>query len=115
MDDNRKVNQLCVSRKHKKGRRTNIPELIGVCSLRQLVATYLILLMKQLLPLLLIVAGLVFGYLGISTFQDSTANASFLGININASDEGGQMTGILYLVLGVVALLAGVAMYRKNK
>lgn len=70
--------------------------------------------MKKLLPILLIVAGLAFGYLGITTFQNSSANASFLGIDINASDEGGQMTGILYLVLGVIALIAGVGMYRKQ-
>lgn len=70
--------------------------------------------MKQIVPILLIVAGLGLGFMGINTFQDSTANASFLGININASDEGGQMTGILYLVLGAVALVAGAMMARKK-
>ncbi|PHI20096.1 hypothetical protein CEQ90_09075 [Lewinellaceae bacterium SD302] len=71
-------------------------------------------IMKQIIPILLIVAGLGLGFMGINTFQDSTASASFLGIDINASDEGGQMAGILYLVLGAVALVAGAMMARKK-
>lgn len=70
--------------------------------------------MKQIVPILLIVVGLGLGFMGINTFQDATANASFLGININASDEGGQMAGILYLVFGAVALVAGAMMLRKK-
>ncbi|WP_020537569.1 hypothetical protein [Lewinella cohaerens] len=51
--------------------------------------------------------------MGINTFLESTASVSFLGLDINASDESGQTTAILYMVLGGVSLIAGYLMYRK--
>lgn len=70
--------------------------------------------MKAILPIILVVAGLVFAYFAITTFQSSTADVSILGIDINASDEGGQMTAAIYGVLSVVCLALG-AMTFKNK
>jgi drug/metabolite transporter (DMT)-like permease len=70
--------------------------------------------MKKLFPILLMVAGLALALMGINTFQESTASVSFLGLDINASDESGQTTAILYLVLGGVSLVAGYLMYRKS-
>ena len=70
--------------------------------------------MKAALPIILVVAGIVFAYLAISTFQASTADVSFLGIDISASDEGGQMTAILYGVLALVCIGFGATTFRKS-
>ncbi len=69
--------------------------------------------MKKPFPILLMVAGIALVLFGINTFQESTASVSFLGLDINASDESGQTAAILYLVLGGVSLVAGYLMYRK--
>ena len=65
--------------------------------------------MKSILPIILAIAGIAFAYLAITTFQDSTASTKILGIELSASDEGGQTTAILYGVVSVVCfVLAGV-------
>lgn len=69
--------------------------------------------MKKILPLVLIVAGIGLAVMGITTFQDSTADVSILGLDISASDEGGQQTAILYFVIAAVCLFGGFTMYRK--
>ena len=70
-------------------------------------------ILKAILPILLIVAGLVFAYLGITTFQNSTAGVEVLGIDLSATDEGGQSTAILYGVLSVVCLGLGAFTFGK--
>lgn len=70
--------------------------------------------MKAILPIILVVAGLVFAYLAITTFQSSTADVSVLGIDISASDEGGQMTAAIYGVLAVVCLGLGAFTFGKK-
>ncbi|RME98781.1 MAG: hypothetical protein D6772_08585 [Bacteroidetes bacterium] len=67
----------------------------------------------MLLPILLVVVGLVFAYLGITTFQNATAEVSVLGLDISASDEGGQTTAIVYFVLAAICLFGGIGLYRK--
>ena len=71
--------------------------------------------MKSIVSILLIVAGLFFAYLAISTFQASTASVSFLGIDLSASDEGGQTTAILYGVVAVVCFVLGGLSLRGGK
>lgn len=70
--------------------------------------------MKAVLPILLIVAGIVFAYLGITTFQQSSADVEILGLEIGATDEGGQTTAILYGVLSVVCFVAGAFTFGKK-
>lgn len=69
--------------------------------------------MNKAFPIILMVAGLVLAIFGINAFQESTASVSFLGIDVNANDESGQTAGIMYLVIGAIALVAGYMMYRK--
>lgn len=69
--------------------------------------------MKKAFPIILMVAGLLLAIFGINSFQESTASVSFLGIDVNASDESGQTAGIMYLVIGAISLIAGYMMYRK--
>ncbi len=70
--------------------------------------------MKTVLPIVLIIAGIVFAYLGITTFQGSSADVSVLGLEIGATDEGAQTTAILYGVLSLVCFGAGFMTYNKK-
>ncbi len=69
--------------------------------------------MKKIIPIILLIAGLALAVKGIDTIQSSTTNVSFLGININASNESGQTAGIMYLLLGLGALVGGYMTWKK--
>ncbi|PHN05059.1 DUF3185 family protein [Flavilitoribacter nigricans] len=69
--------------------------------------------MKNAIVIILLLAGIFLAYQGIQTIQSSTADVEILGIDINASDEGGQAAGIMYLVLGVAALIGSYFAWKK--
>lgn len=70
---------------------------------------------KNIIAILLIVGAIILGYLGITTYQESTASANILGIELSASDEGGQTTAYLYIGLAVILLIGGlVTLNRKG-
>ena len=64
--------------------------------------------MKKIIGILILIGGLYVGYLGIQQFQKSTNSAEVLGIELTANDEGGQMTGIIELILAVAMFGGGV-------
>jgi len=64
--------------------------------------------MKKFIGLIILIGGLYVGYLGIQQFQKSTNSAEVLGIELSANNEGGQMTGIIELVLAVAMFGGGV-------
>ena len=64
--------------------------------------------MKKIIGLIILIGGLYVGYLGIQQFQKSTNSAEVLGIELSANNEGGQMTGIIELVLAVAMFGGGV-------
>lgn len=70
--------------------------------------------MKNAIVIILLVAGIFLAYQGIQTIQSSTADVEILGIDINASDEGGQTAGVLYLVLGVAAMAGSYFAWKKS-
>jgi hypothetical protein len=70
--------------------------------------------MKAVLPIILVVAGLVFAYLGITTFQGSSADVEVLGLEIGATDKGAQTTAILYGLLSIVCFVAGAFTFGKK-
>ncbi|WP_020568966.1 hypothetical protein [Neolewinella persica] len=70
--------------------------------------------MKAILPIILVVAGIVFAYLGITTFQGSSADVEVLGLEIGATDQGAQTTAILYGVLSIVCFVAGAFTFGKK-
>ena len=70
--------------------------------------------MKNAIVVILLIAGIFLAYKGISTFQSSTADVEILGLEINASDEGGQTAGIMYLVLGVAALFGSYFAWKRK-
>ncbi len=70
--------------------------------------------MKNAIVIILLVAGLLLAYQGINTIQSSTADVEILGIDINASDEGGQTAGVLYLLLGIAALIGSYFAWKRS-
>lgn len=70
--------------------------------------------MKQILGILLIVLAVYLGYMGITAFQESTAELNLFGLEINATDESGKQTSIIYLVLAVVSAVGGIMLMKGN-
>ncbi len=70
--------------------------------------------MKNIIAIVLLAVGILLAIQGIQTFQESTASLKILGLKLNASDEGGQTAGIMYLVLGVLALLGSFFVWKKK-
>jgi hypothetical protein len=71
--------------------------------------------MKKPLGIILIIAALFAGYLGINELDNSGGTVNFLGIKISATDEGAKQRGYIYLGVAVVALIGGVALMRKGE
>ena len=65
-------------------------------------------IMKMIIGVLLVVAGIWIGYAGVNQIQDSSASVNILGINIEANDNAGKEKGYLFLGLGVLLLGSGV-------
>ena len=70
--------------------------------------------MKAILPIVLIIAGLIFAYLGITTFQDSSADVEILGLEIGATDKGAQTTAILYGIISIACFAGGAFTFGKR-
>lgn len=70
--------------------------------------------MKAVLPIVLVLAGLIFAYLGITTFQGASADVEVLGLELGATDKSAQTTAIFYGLLSIVCFFAGGAAYRKQ-
>jgi hypothetical protein len=68
---------------------------------------------SKALGIVLIVASLVVGYVGINKIADSTKAINLLGIKINASDESEKQQGYLYF--GFAVLLFGGGIFTMNK
>ena len=71
--------------------------------------------MKTVIGILLIVAALFLGYLGVNQVQKSANPVEVLGIELSAEDKGGKETGYIELALGVVSLVAGIYILGKKK
>ena len=70
--------------------------------------------MKKTLGLVLIVLAIILAYMGYNQVAESTASAEILGVQLTASDQGGQTQGYILLILGVVSLFAGIFLIRKK-
>ena len=69
-------------------------------------------IMQKIIAVLLIVGGLLVGYLGVDKVQSSSASAEILGIEIEANDNSGRQMGFVYLGLGVVLFAGGLYVLR---
>jgi nitric oxide reductase large subunit len=70
--------------------------------------------MYRLLSLLLLVAGIALAFTGYSTYQDATADVSFLGLDLSLSDQEAKQTAMLYFLGAGVCLLAAIGLFRKS-
>ncbi len=64
--------------------------------------------MKKAIAILLIVAAVVLGYLGITGLNQSEKSVDLLGLEITAQDSETKQTTYIELALGVVALAGGI-------
>ncbi|MBI1226723.1 MAG: DUF3185 family protein [Bacteroidetes bacterium] len=70
--------------------------------------------MKNPLSIILIVVGIALGIYGITKFGDSGKSVEVAGIELGVKDKGSQNQAFLYIGLGVLALVGGVAMSRRK-
>ena len=69
---------------------------------------------SKILGIALLLIGLYVGYIGVNKLSNNTKQVSFLGIDIDASNENGQTKGILYIVGAVALCVGGVTFMRKS-
>lgn len=68
--------------------------------------------MKQTTGIILIVAALFLGFVGINKLQESEETVSFLGIRISAEDEEAKEVGYIFLGLAALCLIGGIMTMR---
>lgn len=71
--------------------------------------------MKKIIGIILIVAALFLGYLGVNQVQESANSVEVLGIELSAEDKGGKETGYIEIALAVVALAGGIFLVGKKE
>lgn len=69
--------------------------------------------MKKVITLALLVIGVFLTIKGVETLQAATANAEFLGLEIQANDKSGQTAGLIYTLLGIAAFAASYFSWKK--
>lgn len=70
--------------------------------------------MKNLLSIVLIIAALIFGYVGITKLDESSTTVNILGIKISAEEESKKETGYIFLAGAAICLVAGIASMRNK-
>ena len=68
----------------------------------------------KIIGIILIIASIGLGYVGVNKISDSTKDVSVLGIEFKASDESGKTQGYIYVGLAIVLFIGGVASLRKK-
>ena len=68
---------------------------------------------NKIIGAILIIASLVFGYLGYNKVSESSNSINLAGLKIETSDESGKNQG--YIFLGLAAILFGGGIYTLNK
>ncbi|MBK5194988.1 MAG: hypothetical protein JJE08_02990 [Proteiniphilum sp.] len=71
--------------------------------------------MKKVIGIILIVAALVLGYIGINGLTESSKSVELLGIEITAEDGSAKQNAYIELGLGVVALVGGLFLLGQKK
>ncbi|KGO81490.1 hypothetical protein [Flavobacterium beibuense] len=69
---------------------------------------------SKVIGIILIVISLGVGYIGVNKVADSTKAINFLGIEIDASNESGQMQGFIYLGGAILLFAGGLYAVRKS-
>ena len=70
--------------------------------------------MYKLISLLLVLAGIALAVMGVTAYQDATADVSFLGLDLSLSDQEAKQTAMMYIAGAAGCLLGGFALFRKS-
>ena len=70
--------------------------------------------MKNPLSIVLIIVGIALGIYGISKFGDSGKSVEVAGIELGVKDKGAQTQSYLFIGLGVLSLIGGIAMAKRK-
>ncbi len=70
--------------------------------------------MKNPLSIILIIVGIALGIYGITLFGDSGKSVDVAGIELGVKDKGAQTQSYLFIGLGVLSLIGGIALSRKK-
>ncbi len=70
--------------------------------------------MKNPLSIVLIVVGLILGIYGITQLGDSGKSVEVAGIELGVKDKGAQTQAYMFIGLGVLSLIGGLAMSRRK-
>lgn len=71
--------------------------------------------MKQTFGIILIIAALIFGYLGYDKMQNSKAGIKIGNLEISATDKPSNESAYILLGLGAICLLGGITMISRGK
>jgi hypothetical protein len=71
--------------------------------------------MNKVIGIVLIIAGLAFGYIGFNKVADNTASVKILGLEINASNESGKQQGYIFLGIAAVFFVGGIYTLSRSK
>ena len=67
----------------------------------------------KILGTILLIAAIIFGYLGITRVANSSSDVEVLGLEIDASNESGKEKG--YMLIGLAVVLFAGGLYSINK
>lgn len=67
----------------------------------------------KIIGIVLLLASLYIGYLGINKVSNSSAKVEVIGVEIDASNDSGKEHGFLYI--GLAVILFGGGIYSLNK
>ncbi|MEP7197421.1 MAG: hypothetical protein ABI851_12945 [Saprospiraceae bacterium] len=70
---------------------------------------------SKVIGIILIIASLAVGYIGLNKIDDNTKEINLLGLKIDASNESGQQQGYIYIGLAIVLLAGGYYTFNKSK
>ncbi len=70
--------------------------------------------MNKTTGIILIIAALLLGFLGVNKLDESGGSVDILGIKISAEDEGAKQTGYIFLGLAAICLVGGVIMMKRK-
>lgn len=70
--------------------------------------------MNKITGIILIVAALLLGFLGVNKLDESGGTVDILGIKISAEDEGAKQTGYIFLGLAAICLIGGITIMNRK-
>ncbi len=67
----------------------------------------------KIIGIVLLAFSIYLGYIGVNKVSNSTNEVTFLGVEIDASNESGQTKGFIFLGLAVALFAGGIVALKK--